>query len=90
MLHGVEPVGGVSAACNKHNRPVNQFSLLEKSQLLVEPLHVHSLGSLVGKAVGLESRVSWVRIPPEAANFLWKKDFLRQVELLCLVISKFD
>ena len=34
--------------------------------------------------------MSRVRIPPEAANFSLEKDFLRRVELICLVVSKFD
>ena len=33
------------------------------------PCQPSCLGSLVDKALGLESRVPWVRIPPEAANF---------------------
>ena len=31
-------------------------------------LHVH-VGSSVGRALCLEYRVSWVRVPPEAAHF---------------------
>ena len=49
----------------------------------------------VGRAVGLESRVSWVRVPPEAADFSLKS--LPQVSLsgvvllLCILegVSKF-
>ena len=49
---------------------------------------------LVGKALGLESRVSWVRIPSEAANFSLEKK-TSSGELICsallyLVVSKFD
>ena len=37
------------------------------------PCQLSCLGGKVGKALGLESRVSWVRIPPEAANFSLEK-----------------
>ena len=30
--------------------------------------------------------MSWVRIPPEAAHFLWKSDYLGCAVLLCLVV----
>ena len=42
------------------------------------------LSSSVGRALGLESRVSWVRVPPEAADFSLKKS-LPQVSLNCVV-----
>ena len=32
-------------------------------------VHVSCLGSSVGRALCLEYRVSWVRVPPEAAHF---------------------
>ena len=40
------------------------------------------LGSLVGRALSLESRVSWVQIPSDAA----KKKFLWRVELICFAL----
>ena len=42
------------------------------------------LSSSVGRALGLESRVSWVQVPPEAADFSLKKS-LPQVSLNCVV-----
>ena len=53
------------------------------------PCQLSCLGGLVGKALGLESRVSWVRIPPEVANFSLEKK-TSSGELLCLVVWKFD
>ena len=43
------------------------------------------LGSSVGRALCLEYRVSWVRVPPEAAHFSRKSDCLGCAVLLCLV-----
>ena len=43
------------------------------------------LGSSVGRAFCLEYRVSWVRVPPEAAHFSRKSDCLGCAVLLCLV-----
>ena len=37
------------------------------------PCQLSRLSSSVGRALGLESRVSWVRIPPEVANFSLEK-----------------
>ena len=34
-----------------------------------EPSQLSCLGSSVGRALCLEYRVSWVRVPPEAAHF---------------------
>ena len=39
-----------------------------------------------GRALCLECRVSWVRVPPEAAHFLRKSDYLGCAVLLCLVV----
>ena len=42
---------------------------------------------LSGRALCLECRVSWVRVPPEAAHcFLRKSDCLGCAVLLCLVV----
>ena len=44
-----------------------------------------SICSSVGRALGLESRVSWVRVPPEVELiFLWKKYSSGVVELCCV------
>ena len=43
------------------------------------------LGSSAGRALCLEYRVSWVRVPPEAAHFSRKSDCLGCAVLLCLV-----
>ena len=48
------------------------------------PCHLSCLGSSVGRALGLESRVSWVRVPPEAAHFSLEKELCHVV--LCLVV----
>ena len=44
-----------------------------KKQARANTQHVHEmlscLGSSVGRALCLEYRVSWVRVPPEAAHF---------------------
>ena len=42
------------------------------------------LGSSVGRALCLEYRVSWVRVPPEAAHFSRKSDCLGCAVLLFL------
>ena len=39
-----------------------------------------------GRVLCLECRVSWVRVPPEAAHFLRKSDCLGCAVLLCLVV----
>ena len=39
-----------------------------------------------GRVFCLECGVSWVRIPSEAANLLWKSDCLGCAVLLCLVV----
>ena len=44
-----------------------------------------SLGTRLGRALCLEYRVSWVRVPPEAAHFSRKSDCLGCAVLLCLV-----
>ena len=41
------------------------------------PSQLCCLSSSVGRTLGLESRVSWVRVPPEAADFSQEKVFLR-------------
>ena len=50
------------------------------------------LSSSVGRALGLESGVSWVRVPPEAADFSLKKIppqvSLNRVVSLCLLVWK--
>ena len=41
---------------------------------------------LAGRALCLECKVPWVRVPPEAAHFfLWKSDCLGCAVLLCFV-----
>ena len=49
-----------------------------------------SVAQLV-RALGLESRVSWVRVSPEAADFSLVKSSSGIVELLCILegVSKF-
>ena len=56
------------------------------------PCQLSCLGSIVGRALGLESRVSWVRIPPEAANFFsGKKTSSGKFDWICFsVVLKFD
>ena len=49
------------------------------------PSQLSCLGSSVGRALCLEYRVSWVRVPPEAAHFSRKSDCLGCAVLLCLV-----
>ena len=44
------------------------------------------LGSSAGRAVCLEYRVLWVRVPPEAAFFRRKSDCLGCAVLLCLAV----
>ena len=44
------------------------------------------IGSSAGRVLCLECRVSWVRVPPEAA-YLRKSDCLECAVLLCLVVS---
>ena len=44
----------------------------------IRPSQLCYLGSSVGRALGLESRVSWVRVPPEKS--------LPQVSLNCAVL----
>ena len=51
---------------------------------MIHPSQLCYLSSSVGRALGLESRVSWVRVPPEAADFSLKKS-LPQVSLKCVV-----
>ena len=50
----------------------------------VRPSQLCYLSSSVGRALSLESRVSWVRVPPEAADFSLEKS-LPQVSLNCVV-----
>ena len=38
----------------------------------------------IGRALCLECRVSWVRVPPEVAHFSRKSDCLGCAVLLCL------
>ena len=45
------------------------------------------LRSSVGRALGLESRVSWVQIPPEAAGFSLEKSSSGVIELSCCLES---
>ena len=45
-------------------------------------VNIHVYISSVGRALCLEYRVSWVRVPPEAAHFF---DYLGCAVLLCLV-----
>ena len=47
-------------------------------------MYIH-VGSSVGRALCLEYRVSWVRVPPEVAHFSRKSDYLGCAVLLCLV-----
>ena len=43
------------------------------------------LSSSVGRALGVETRVLWVRVPPEAADFSQEKS-LPQVSSNCVVL----
>ena len=52
----------------------------------IRPSQLCYLSSSVGRALGLESRVSWVRVPPEPADFSLKKSSLNCVVLLCTCI----
>ena len=48
-------------------------------------------GSSVGRALCLESRVSWVRVPPRAAPFSFEKEVvLVGVALLCTCLAPLD
>ena len=58
------------------------FFLYLKSVPIYVIVHVHAS---VGRALCLEYRVSWVRVPPEAAHFSRKSDCLGCAVLLCLV-----
>ena len=61
------------------------------------PSQLSCLGSSVGRALCLEYRVSWVRVPPEAAHFFLGKVtalgvlccFALFVRLTCLLLSFF-
>ena len=53
----------------------------------IRPSQLCYLSSSVGRALSLESRVSWVRVPPEAADFLRKKSSV--VELCCVSLCIF-
>ena len=58
------------------NSPVHQVETICLALYLDKkfgPCQLSCLGSLVGRALSLESRVSWVQIPPEAANFSLEK-----------------
>ena len=52
----------------------------------LEPCLLSCPGSSVGRALCLESRVSWVRVPPRAALFPLKK-VLSWLMLLCLLCT---
>ena len=50
----------------------------------LNPYALSCLGSSVGRALGLDCRVSWVRVPLEAAQFL---AVLSVVELFALFLN---
>ena len=56
----------------------------------IRPSQLCYLSSSVGRALGLESRVSWVRIPPEPADFSLKiMSSSGVVELCCVALYIF-
>ena len=69
-----------------HGVDGNFTKLFRLAQLTIEYLLVSVNIHEHGRALGLESRVSWVHIPPEAAHFSLEKKSLSRVLLCCVVL----